>query len=248
MSDQGKSNIQALGAGLLGFVAVLAVGGGAVMLHNSQRTQAAAKPAGAPIDLSSPVPEMSASASRARENRAQSPAPLIGDVGDEAAAVQESASAAGGSAAASAGASAGAASSRLKVSQHLDVEPGASSAKAVVRNTVAPEEEPAAAPSPRKAAPKLEPMDASEAVASVHYGVTSRNELMGRAAGPVYNIKGAKNAGGNLAAAGKMAGGVDARIADIRSKLESSGLPQEQREKLLKDLDVLMADAAKNAQ
>jgi hypothetical protein len=251
MSEQSKSNYQALGAGLLGFVAVMAVGGGGLLLHSSHRSKSAAAPApaAAPIDLGAamPAPSMQRLAAR-KERRAESPAPLIGEIGED--------SPAGGSEGSVSGALSAESAPRgkapaLEVARHLDLESGSSSAKAVVKNTVEAKEEAAAPPGKKAPAPKLEVAAGDGAVASsVHYGVTSRSELMGRAAGPVYNIKGAKG-GAGAGATGKLAGDAEGRMADIRRQLEASGLPPEQRAKLLSELDAAqkgVADAGKTAQ
>ncbi|MCM2303327.1 MAG: hypothetical protein NDJ72_01380 [Elusimicrobia bacterium] len=245
MSEQNKSNFQALGAGLIGFVAVTAVGGGLLMFQSSRQAKstAAPAPAAAPIDLGSTMPRPSTQEAPVRsERRAHSPAPLIGDVdepaADEASAEASSPAASAASAAASLSpeAAPSAKGPALDVARHLDVEAGASSAKAIVKNTA--EAKKAALPGKKAPAPKLEVPAGDGAVASsVHYGVTSRSELMGRAAGPVYNIKGAKGGGGS-AATGKLADDADGKLADIRRQLEVSGLPDDQRAKLLKDLDV----------
>lgn len=252
MSDQNKSNFQALGAGLFGFVAVMAVGGGVMMLHSSHQAKSAATPApaAAPIDLTSSMPSPSMRPSGLqKERRESSPAPLIGDDGsssDESSAVEaaetapapSAPSAAPRAAAPSPESAPAAKASALEVTRHLDAEGNGSTAESVVKNDV--EEKSAPNPQgklPGKKAPKIEVAAGDGAVASsVHYGVTSRSELMGRAAGPVYNIK-----GGNVAeaktAAGKMANDADGKIADLRRQLEASGLPADQRAKLLKDLD-----------
>lgn len=255
MSEQNKSNYQALGAGLLGFVAVMAVGGGGMMLHSSHRAKSAAAPApaAAPIDLGSsmPAPSLQRSAPQ-KERRAESPAPLIGEMGEDESAGSGGAVAPEAAAAASAALSPESAptakSPALEATRHLDLEAGSSSAKAVVKNT-AEAKKAAAAPPLRKApAPKLEAAAGEGAVASsVHYGVTSRNELMGRAAGPVYNIKGAKG-GGSTGAAGKLAEDAEGKIAELRRQLETSGLPDDQRAKLVAELEAAhkgVADAGK---
>lgn len=247
MSEQNKSNFQALGAGLLGFLAVMAVGGGALMLHSSHRAKSAAAPApaAAPIDLGSSMPAPSLQRpSVQKERRAESPAPLIGEIPEDG-----SVEASEGSAAAAAAESAAAAAAlspesapsakapALQASRHLEVEPGSSSAKAVVKNTVEAKKAAAALPARKAPAPKIEAAAGEGAVASsVHYGVTSRSELMGRAAGPVYNIKGAKG-GGSTGATGKLADDAEGRIADLRRQLEASALPEDQRAKLLAELE-----------
>jgi len=248
MSEQNQSNVQAFGAGLLGFVVVMAIGGGALMVRSSQQAKAGARPeaAGAPIDLGSSMPRPSLSPISAQEERrAQSPAPLMGEVeeseGPEAPAA-ESAGAAVSSPESAPNAQSPA--SRLEVTQHLDKTGNGSSATAIVKNTLVPEEPPKAAG--KKAALKLGPAGGG-AVASVHYGVTNRSELMGRAAGPVYNIKGGSGKVGS-GATGKMADEVNARIAVIQKQLEAAGLPAEQRTKLQKDLEDAIKGVAGPAQ
>jgi hypothetical protein len=256
MSDQGKSNFQAFGAGLLGFVAVMAVGGGAMMVHNSQQAKAAARPAAAPIDLGSSMPRTMSGAVALKERREESPAPLMG-AEDESESPQASANAANAAGAAPAAATPaqaaeaaeGAKSSgpALEVTQHLDKPGSGSSATAVVKNAPAKNSKTAV----KKTTAKLDPTGGgSTAIASVHYGVTSRNELMGRAAGPVYNFKGGAGKAGS-AGKGQMAGDVAAKIADLQKQLDGSGLTPDQRAKIEKDLaDVTkgVTDAAKTAQ
>lgn len=255
MSEQNRSNYQALGAGLLGFVAVMAVGGGGLMLHSSHRAKSAAAPApaAAPIDLGSSMPAPSLSRpSVQKERRAESPAPLIGEIGEDSSADASAGAVAAESAEAAAALSPEAAprakAPALEATRHLDLEAGSSSAKAVVKNTVEAKKAETALPARKAPAPKLEAAAADGAVASsVHYGVTSRSELMGRAAGPVYNIKGAKG-GGSTGTTGKMAEDADGRMADLRRQLETSGLPEEQRAKLLAELEAArkgVADAGK---
>lgn len=245
MSEQNKSNLQALGAGLLGFVAVMAVGGGALMIHSSMRAKSASAPvpAAAPIDLGASMPAPPMPAGVQKERRQESPAPLIEAEEQPQASEHAAPAAAPAPAAASSPESAPAAkASALEVTRHLDAK-GASTAEAAVKNTLADKK---AAKAPKLAsklparsapAPKLELPAGDGAVASVHYGVTSRSELMGRAAGPVYNMKGSKGGEASTAASGKLAADADGKIADLRRQLEASGLPPEQRAKLLKDLD-----------
>ncbi|MDD5302341.1 MAG: hypothetical protein PHS14_04455 [Elusimicrobia bacterium] len=245
MSEQSKSNFQAFGAGLLGFVAVLAIGGGALLVRSSQQAKAGSRPVAAaePIDLGSSMPRPSMSpASVQKERRAESPAPLMG-AEDESEGAEAPAEAS--AAAASSPESAPPAKSpapRLEVTQHLDKPGNGSSATAIVRNTAAPEK-PAKAFSHKTL--KLDPAGMAPAsVASVHYGVTSRSELMGRAAGPVYNFKG-KGAVGGSGATGQLADEVNAKVAEIRRQLEASGLPADQRAKLQKELDEAVKGGAK---
>lgn len=249
MSEQSKSNYQALGAGLFGFVAVMAVGGGALMVHRSQQASASAAPAaaGAPIDLgaSMPAPRHAMTPAALKERRAESPAPLIGEVEEsepaEAPAVPAEASSRRSSAPAPTPESAPEArpsSSRLAVTQHVDAGAGdATAAAAAVASAPPPEKAlkvPAKKPAVKKAPLAVEA--GSGAIASVHYGATNRSELMGRAAGPVYNMKGAGPRPGS-GAVGKMADDVNAKIADLQKQLESVGMPADQRAKLQKDLE-----------
>ena len=184
-----------------------------------------------------------------KERRESSPPPLIGDDGSssgESSASEEAGSAPAASAPAAAPSAAApspesvpaAKASALEVTRHLDAEGDGSTAEAVVKNTVEEKKAPKLQGKlPGKKTPKLEVPAGDGAVASsVHYGVTNRSELMGRAAGPVYNFKGGKG-GEAKSAAGKMADDADGRIADLRRQLEASGLPADQRAKLLKDLD-----------
>ncbi len=239
MSEQNQSNFQALGAGLLGFVAVLAVGGGALMIHSSQQAKAAAKPmaAATSIDLGAAVPRFESMPSRpSTERRAESPAPLIGDEDQS-----ESSEAADAPRAAST-APEGAASerARLKVDRHVEAS-GGSAIEASVKNSIAAgkaaeEKAVAKGKAVKKAALKLDPAAGANAVASVHYGVTSRSELMGRATGPVNNVKGnaaVARSGGR----GRMAEDMSAKVDDLKGKLEAAGLSAEQRAALVKDLE-----------
>jgi len=241
MSEQNQSNFQAFGAGLLGFAVVMAVGGGALMVHSSQQSKAA-KPAAAaaPIDIGAPVPRFESVPARPQtERRAESPAPLIGGE-DESENVEAAAPARSGAAAASSSPEAAPSErARLKTVAHVETGGSRAAAEAAVINTIAEEKEKEKAAAKPKApvkklAVKLPQAAGAEAVASVHYGVTNRSELMGRAAGPVYNIKG----GGAVGSApqGKMAEDLNSKVSELKKQLDGSGLPPEARDKLLKDL------------
>ncbi|MBI5247212.1 MAG: hypothetical protein HY923_08520 [Elusimicrobia bacterium] len=242
MSDQNKSNFQALGAGFLGFVAVLTVGGGLMMLHSSRQTQSAAKPAAAPIDLSSSMSLPAATSPSVapavrRENRAESPAPLIGDHDSFESVPAPSASAAP-SEAAKAAAGQAKAESALNPTEHAK-SGGANTAEAVVKNK-AEAEKTAAKGAAKKPVPvaKLTDAPGASAVAStVHYGVTDRSELMGRAAGPVYNFKGGGSAKDSSAAAAASQGDLKAKFAGLKKQLQDANLPADQRDSILKQLE-----------
>jgi len=240
MSEQNQSNFQAIGAGLLGFAVVMALGGGALMVHHSSASKAA-KPAAAaaPIDIGAPVPRFESAPVRPQmERRAESPAPLIGVDEAEAAESAPAQSAASPAAAPSSSAEAAPAErARLKTTAHAETGGRRAAEEAVVRNTIVEEKEEAVAKAkaPVKKLPAKLPQAAGAEVASVHYGVTNRSELMGRAAGPVYNIKGG-GAVGSAAPQGKMAEDLNSKVADLKKQLDGSGLPPEARDKLLKDL------------
>ncbi|UPT73518.1 MAG: hypothetical protein M0D55_16865 [Elusimicrobiota bacterium] len=127
MSEQNKSNLQALGAGLVGFAAVVAIGGGALFVHSKLLGGASASrpaPAAAPIDLGSSMPRPSAPLSERRE---QSPAPLVGG-GESIEAAAPAEARAGSADAAQSARAASAAPARadgrpaLKASEHLTAE------------------------------------------------------------------------------------------------------------------------------
>ncbi len=242
MSEQNQSNLQALGAGLLGFVVVMAVGGGALMVHFSPQSKAAKHmAAAAPIDLGAGIPQSEPSLSRPqRERRAESPAPLIGD--DDQSESSEAADASRGASAAPSPEADPSERARLKVDRHVEAS-GGSAIEASVKNSIGAEkaaEEKAVAKgkSVKKAALKLDPAAGANAVATVHYGVTSRSELMGRAAGPVYNVKGNAAVAGS-GGRGKMAADVNSKVTNLKSQLEATGLSAEQRAALVKDLEAV---------
>lgn len=251
MSDQSKSNLQAIGAGLLGFAAVLLVGVGALFLHSKLTAQTAALPvpAAAPIDLGSSMPRPgSVTPAERREN---SPAPIIGRDEDGAQAAPSEARAGSPSSPAARAAAARAAEGArsapaLKASEHLTAE-ASTTAEAKVEEAPAKPEKAAkikhlkaSANAPAALAAGDGAAGGDAAVASVHYGVKSRSELMGRAAGPVYNFNGGGKKGGTTAGAGKVAGasGIDpATLADLKKQLQNANLPTEQRAAILKQLE-----------
>lgn len=248
MSEQNQSNFQAFGAGLFGFVAVMAIGGGALMVRSSQQAKAGARSEVAvePIDLGSWMPRPSQfSASAQKERRTQSPAPLMG-VQDKSEGAEASAEASEGAATASSsspesGTNAAAPAPRLEVIQHLDKPGSGSSSTAIGKDETAPrkKEKVLAKVAGRKVMSKLDTMGGG-AVASVHYGVTNRSELMVRAAGPVYNFKGNGKSGGS-GAVGKQDIDVKSKVVELRRQMEAAGLPADDRAKFQKDLDAATA-------
>ncbi len=272
MSDQpqGQSNLQTLGAGFLGFAVVMAIGGGALLFHSAHKAKEAAKPdaAAPPIDLGASAPRPAAPAVTAAEPQVarHEPAPVVTVTVSAAQATQAMnafASVLKATADAKAAADATAASGtpapapalaraapagktaapRLASAQHLGKPDGSSAATAVVANEPATQQ--AEKADDKKAATKADPAAAAvaAAVASVHYGVTSRSELMGRAAGPVLNFTGGAAKGG-AGASGKMGDDIETRAAELKRQLDAAGLPADQRAKLQKELD----DALKGPQ
>lgn len=216
MSEQSKSNLQVFGAGAAAFGAVVILGGAALMAYSSWRASAEPAPAAPPIDLSrsseAPVPDRERVA---RESRAPSPAPLIGDEesADEPAAAAAddpvpAMSAAPAASAPQAAETAAAVKAALKQVQAIGASGAATSAEAKIAS-VEPQKKdesaavPAVVPARSKLkAPRLE-LKGDAVAATVQYGVTDRSRLMGRAAGPVYNFKGA---GGGASQAARMPG------------------------------------------
>jgi hypothetical protein len=242
MSEQHKSTFQAFGAALLGFVAVVALGGGAMLLHSSHKAKAPPKPvpAAEPIDLASPAPRGPEPIAPIKEIRTESPAPLVGSDDETEVADAPFAARPGGvvappadayaSVPADAVASSPASSPnaapgmrRLQPAEHLDLaSSGGSPAKAGVAIETPAARKAAKLASSKKPMAKIAPAAPQPAsVASVHYGVTSRDELMGRAAGPVYNIKsGSSDLKAKPESGGKMASEMNERLAGLQSKLE----------------------------
>lgn len=238
MSEQTKSNVQMAGAGFMGFVAV--VGAAGLLLTQLSGRRAEAPVASAPAAVSAPAsPSLPMTASRpVSEARQNSPAPIIGsvadDVVDEAAAA---AAAAGASEAAaygetSAGAAGRAALGAMGAPRFAGKGDSVSTASSEVRRFAAAPD--AAPPAPdHKPVPRIA-LDKSAArgsiASSVHYGVTSRAELMGRAAGPVYNFTGRSVAGRPRFA--ELSGDANGKITDVEKSIDASDLSPEQKREM----------------
>lgn len=241
MSEQTKGNLQVFGAGILGFVAVVAVAG-LLLTRFEGASHAPAAAAAPPIEagiLSLPAPAASAPAPLARP---ASPQPLLGAhdegfVEEIAAAPAHVRLAAGASAGADAAGSAPSSLGALGAPRHHGQGESVSSAKAEVKEfstleARAPEASaPAAKPMPRL---KLDTTRGAVA-SSVHYGVRSRSELMGNAAGPVYNFKGSKPAASGRSA--ELAAEASAKLDDIEKQLEgNTALTAEQKAEIRKKI------------
>lgn len=242
MTENGKAQIQALGAGLIGFMVV--VGAGALlMIPRGQSAPKAPVSAYAAVDvsagLSAPaasvrLPSSSGAPVGSAAAAASSPAPILPESEREAAPQAAAPAAAPESQAAAAPAR------RLAVTQHLD---GSSSAHSSARaETAASAAKPAKAALAKKAfvAPKLDLSKGTQgALASVHYGVSNRAELMGRAAGPVYNFSG-KSAAGQSQAADSQApstAGAMTQVEAAQQQIDSSGLDDASKAQLKDNLN-----------
>jgi hypothetical protein len=225
MTEQGKSQIQTLAAGFLGFAGVIGLGS-LVILHHGGPAAPGAVSVYAPVDAAEAlaVPARvgktdSSGAPIGRDAMASSPAPLLSDEIRADAATDRTAAAAG--AAVAAGANSGAAP-KLIAAQPLDSASSASSSAQASAGSAPKKIPPAKKPF---AAPKLDLTRSQGTIASsVRYGVSDRSELMGRAAGPVLNFSG-KSLGGQSAevAAGSMdAAGAIQQVNDAQKKVDAS--------------------------
>ncbi|MBI3564108.1 MAG: hypothetical protein HY079_02805 [Elusimicrobia bacterium] len=221
MTEHGKASIQMVAAGLIGFALVVGGGGALLVLPRSSPAPKAASVARASVAagtaLAVPAPAARPATAVAPAGgtavAASSPAPILPESAREEAAAPVAA----------APAAAAAAAPKLAVTRHLEVAhqasiPAAVPAAPVARLDAAPAKKPFVAP-------KLDLSKTQSAVASsVHYGVSSRAELMGRAAGHVYNFsgKGAKNAQSAQVAAGSM----DQQLDAAQAQLDSSGMSE----------------------
>lgn len=249
MSEQSKDNLQAIGAGLGAFVVVVAFG--AALLFKQHGAPAASSASIAPVEASVvglPEPAVRHGAAFA-ERRQASPQPVVGgaadDVSDEqfaaaaggsGAAANANAALAGGSSAHQQAASGAAALNGLGAPKHAGKGESASSARAEVKQ-VAAETKAEAAPAP-KPMPRVKLDTSRNAVASsVHYGVTSRADVMGRAAGPVYNLSGRLPKDTKEAKTAQQAGAAaEEQLAKAQKTIDESGLPEAQKAELRRKL------------
>lgn len=238
MSEENNEQIMTIGAGLLGFLAVVAVGGLA-LFHHAASMKAPPPMAYAPVDVA-PAFAPAAAAVAARASRVSaavsSPAPMFSR--SETAAQSAEAPAA---VAAPSAKHAAAGAPKLAVTRHLGTG-GSASSSASASVASAPQEKNASAKKKALVAPKLDLSKNQGALASsVHYGVSSRAELMGRAAGPVYNFSG-KGSGqgaqagavdGNSTASEDASQGVDA----AQQQVDSSDMSPEQKAAVTQSLN-----------
>jgi hypothetical protein len=256
MNDQAKkSSIQSLAAGLLGFIGIVGLGS-LVMMHHGGAAVKAPVSVYSPVDAdpggpallrtAHPAPAAPAVASVAAMT---SPVPLLPAEAarDDASAVAAAGVAAPGAAQPSAAPALPAA--KLAAAARVDMSGSASTSASATAVTAAPKLKNAPARKPYLA-PKLDLAKNAGGVAStVHYGVSDRSELMGRAAGPVYNFSGGgAKQGARVAADNMAASGALQQVDAAEKQLDASDAPDADKAKLHRDLDRVRATAAQSSQ
>ena len=241
MSEESKDQINTFGAGLLGFVVVVVLGG-FLILHQGGGVKAPVATY-APVDAapsSEPAPYSIGKAVRPAAAVAESsPAPLL------PAGSFDATSPAAGSAPAAASTSAPVRSSgaKLVVSQHLDGGSSGSSSASASAASARESKKNLAAKNKSFLPQKLDvSKNQGTLVSTVHYGVSSRAELMGRAAGPVYNFSGksagapgspAATAGSDASASSPAADGVET----AQKQVDASSLDDDSKATLKQELN-----------
>lgn len=225
MTDNGKSQIQTIVSAMLGFVLVVGVGALAVMSRggSAKSPSSASHPSSIPTAPAAEPALPAAAPAAAGVAGASSPQPVLPSVMADKVA-QEAAPAAQAASAPKPAA--------LVVTQHLEATQTTSAKVEVAAALAAPAAKKMEPLATREfVTPKLAPTKNAGIASSVHYGVSSRSELMGRAAGPVYNFKGrgAKKAD---ASGSKIGGEAATQIEEAQRQVEGSALD----EKAKKDL------------
>ncbi|HEX4048361.1 MAG TPA: hypothetical protein VH309_11030 [Elusimicrobiota bacterium] len=253
MSDQGKiSQLKTLAAGFLGFVGVVGLGSLLILHHGGAAVKApvvAYPPVDAGSALSAPArvaePSLAGAPLGGSNAAVSSPAPLLPDEARDdgsPAAAQAAVSAAGGAVASAK--TPAAAAPKLVVGAHLDSAASASSSASMPVASV-PKLKRKAAPALAEKpffAPKLD-LSKNQGIAAttIHYGVSDRAELMGRAAGPVYNFSG--NALGQQSAqvaadnAAPNAAGALQQVEAAQKQLDASNVAADQKAQIDQNLN-----------
>lgn len=234
MTEQGKAQIQALAAGVASFVAVVGVGA-YLILPRGETVKAPETAAPAPVSEAALAIPRSAESIRAAETASAatpatpaSPAPLPPSAAPVAVM--------GGSAGAPAAAAKTVPSLPfMKPLPPADArEPASSSARVTVKNVEFPKKDESA----QKAfvAPKLDLTKNQGTIAStVHYGVSSRADLMSRATGPVNNFS--KKPLGQGLKAGAATKQAMMKVEEAQTQIDGAGLEADQKAKLDSNLD-----------
>ncbi|HXT01152.1 MAG TPA: hypothetical protein VN915_10785 [Elusimicrobiota bacterium] len=244
MNDQGKSTIQSMAAGFLGFVGVVGLGN-LVMMHHGGAAAKAPRSIYAVGDVdpvrAAPLRAAPAAAVAAAAvvPAASSPLPVLpAETRDVPAAPAQSPAVAANAAAAPA--------ATLAAGPRADMAGSASSSASAAAPAAASKPVQTAARKPAPFPKRLLAKDADAAVAStVHYGVSGRSELMGRAAGPVYNFSGSSaKSGGQVAADNAAASGALQQVGAAEQQLDASSVPDAQKAQLHQELERAKAVAA----
>ena len=227
MTENGKSQIQTVAAAMLGFVLIVGVGALTLMSRggSAKAPSQASHPSSIPVaPPSAPMPPAASSLPDQQageaEEYASSPAPVLPSVMKEALP-----------------AAAPPRPAALVVTQHLEATQ-TTSAKATV--AAAPAAKPAALPKQGRefVTPKLVAPRNGSIASSVHYGVSSRSELMGRAAGPVYNFKG-RGAKKTAPADSKIGGQATTQIKEAQEQVEKSALDEKAKKDLSEQFQLI---------
>jgi hypothetical protein len=230
MSGESQAQIQTFGAALIGFVGVVGLGGFLILHHGGAAVKAPVVTYAA-VDAASALPLRTRSGVAARsedsaigEASASSPAPLLSEneIGDASAPADPAAAAAPTVFAAA----------KLIVTRHLGFGSSSSSVSDFAGGQSAKD---AAAKQKYFSAPKLDLSRNMGTIAStVHYGVRSRAQLMGRAAGPIYNFSGGGSNG--QAAAGPSSSDVVRQVEEARTQVGASSMADNDKSKVDQNL------------
>lgn len=221
MSGNDKGRLESLGVAVVGFVLVIGAGtlafppeGGVLMAWTPPaRTSPVFAVRSVPP---SPLPVRAEAGAAVDSSAARPPFAGRSDRSDS-----------------SAGMSGAASSVALVVTGHLDATQTTSAEASPAPNEKEADAE--AALEAGEATPKPDAPKDSGIAATVRYGVNRRSELMGRAAGPVYNFKG-RSAGAGWGDAADLSGAAAVRIEEVRRRLEQAELEGKDKEALRQSL------------
>lgn len=241
MSGTAKGHIKVIGAGVMGFIAAVGVAG-LVLTYGSGRGASFAR-AAAPAPAAAALDSVIARPTLSRDLPASSPAPIVGSAAGETPGYGAASGASRGPAAgqpvlAAVVAPAAGLGAMGAARYGGDADSTTSAWAEAGKPATSKRKEPAAVAPALKPVPRvaLDKSGARGSIASaVHYGVTSRSELMGKAAGPVYNFAGRQVAGGQgIAQLSSQAG---RQVAEVERSIEASdALTPEQKARMLSKL------------
>lgn len=236
MSEQAKVDLKTYGAGLLGFIVVVGLGAALILPRGgaAKAPVSSYAPVDAAADMPKPLPMRASAdagaplASPAAVAPASSPLPVMPR--DEAPAASPA------PVSATAGTTTAARTAKLNPTGHLDSSSSARSSASA--STAAPAAPKTAAAKKTFVAPKLDLSKSTggSIAATVHYGVSNRAELMGRAAGPVYNFAGKGGAAG-APQQGNLSGSAMEQVSAVQSTIDKSDLDTGSRNQLDQNLN-----------